>query len=316
MKKFLALAVSLAMCFSLAGCMSNKDNNNNSDVINSANYRVGVGSYTTTEGSASSVEGENGKGVVSTTYATVIFDENNIIQKVYIDEVESKIRFDSKGQLTDTTSGRYVRSKRELGDEYNMKAASGIGKEWYEQINSLESWLVGKNIKDISSGVAGMDWYGVNNDYANNVVNGAEDIGNGVVNGAKSIANGVRNGVNDMTDGNTATPRNGTTTAEGITDNTNDNGTVYNTTPNNTTNNTANNTENNMNNNANGNADNNTNNGTADNNMNNNTNGDNMNNGNTTNNNALNWEEDLKSSVTIDLKNIKIALQRAYENAR
>ena len=30
----------------------------------------------------------------------------------------------------------------------------------------------------------------------------------------------------------------------------------------------------------------------------------------------INWEEDLKSSVTIDLKNIQKAVQKAYENAR
>ena len=31
---------------------------------------------------------------------------------------------------------------------------------------------------------------------------------------------------------------------------------------------------------------------------------------------TVNWEEDLKSSVTIDLTNIQRAVQKAYENAR
>lgn len=33
-------------------------------------------------------------------------------------------------------------SKKELGDDYNMKQASTIGKEWYEQVNYLENYIL------------------------------------------------------------------------------------------------------------------------------------------------------------------------------
>lgn len=33
-------------------------------------------------------------------------------------------------------------SKKDLGDDYGMKARSGIGKEWYEQIEFLENYIV------------------------------------------------------------------------------------------------------------------------------------------------------------------------------
>ena len=303
MKKFLALTALLAICLSAAGCTAKEnDNNTNSDMIDSTGYRVGVGSYTTTADSSPSVEGENGKGVVSTTYATVIFDENNIIQKVYIDEVQSKIYFDGNGQLVNSDSHKEIRSKRELGDEYGMKAASGIGKEWYEQINSLESWLVGKNIAEISDSVADMGSYGTDGDYADSIVNGAENAADGMaenaVDGAKSIINGIADGARNIMGGSENNARNsenntsdgGTDTAEGI------------------TNDTAPLTD--------GNADNMT--------------GDTQtdstppapdrtdNNGNGTMNgtNSLDWKEDLKSSVTIDLTNIQRALHKAYINAR
>ena len=304
MKKFLALTAVLAICLSAAGCTAkDNDKNTNSDMIDSTGYRVGIGSYTTTEDSAPSVEGENGKGVVSTTYATVVFDENNIIKKVYIDEVQSKIYFDGNGQLVNKDSYSEIRSKRELGNEYGMKAASGIGKEWFEQINSLENWLVGKNIAEISDGVMNMGSYGTNEDYADNIVNDAENaadgMANGVADGAKSIINGIADGARNIMGGTGRTARNsenntttdGTNTAEGISNDTNSM------------------------------ADNNADNMTGDTQVDStppapDRTDDNGNGTMTNGTNALDWKEDLKSSVTIDLTNIQRALHKAYINAR
>ena len=290
MKKFLALAAALALSFSVTACSVDNDNNA-ADTIDRTTYKVGVGSYTTTEDSSSSVEDSSGKGIVSTTYATVIFDENDIIRKIYIDEVESKIYFDSKGHLDESKNNKVVRSKRELGDEYGMKAASNIGKEWYEQINSLEDYLVGKNIRNISDFVMNNGDYGTENDYANslgNENNGENMAGNAIndaVDGAKNIADGIMNGARNILGRNgSSSDGNGTSTAEGITDNTD--GSVADGT--NDYNSGTDNTDGNM--------------------------ADNGTDGTSTGN--INWEEDLKSSVTIDLKNIQKAVQKAYENAR
>lgn len=298
MKKFLALTAVLAICISAAGCTAKEnDNNANSDIIDNSSYRVGVGSYTTTSDSSSSVEGENGKGVVSTTYATVVFDENNIIKKIYIDEVQSKIYFDDNGQLINDDNSD-IRSKRELGNEYGMKAASDIGKEWFEQINSLESWLVGKNIADISTGV--LNSYSINGDAANNMSDSTDNSAGGVVedavDGAKSIINGIADGARNIIDGNGSISRNsddnnngGTDTAEGITNDTapvTDNSTDSMTgdTQTDSTPPAPDSTDDN---------------GAM-----------------TNDTNVLDWEEDLKTSVTIDLTNIQRALHKAYINAR
>ena len=40
-------------------------------------------------------------------------------------------------------------TKKELGDGYGMKAASGIGKEWFEQAEALEDWCVGKTVEEV-----------------------------------------------------------------------------------------------------------------------------------------------------------------------
>jgi len=297
MKKLLALTAVLAFCLSAVACGSSTDNNTNSDTIDSASYRVGVGSYTTTDDSSPSVEGENGKGVVSTTYATVIFDNNDIIRKVYIDEVQSKIYFDGNGQLVNRDAYNDIRSKRELGDEYNMKPASDIGKEWYEQINSLESWLVGKNIKEISDSVMNMGPYGTEDDYANNTSDSAENNAeNNTDNAAKNIADDARGIVDGVVDGarnilgrngeNSNTDTDGTNTAEGIT---------------NSTDNTDDNNSGNI---------------TGDTQTDSTPPAPDREDMNDMAEDYLDWEEDLKSSVTIDLTNIQRALQKAYANAR
>lgn len=299
MKKILALTAALALSVSMVACGADNDNNA-TDTVDSANYKVGVGSYTTNDDSRSSAEGENGKGVTSTTYATVIFDENDTIKKVYIDEVESKIYFDAHGQIDESRSNSEIRSKRELGDEYGMKAASGIGKEWYEQINSLEDWLVGKNLREISDYVMNSGYYGTENDYADSLGNEDENMAegavDGVVDGAKRIADGIMNGArNIMGRNSTNSNTEGTDTAEGITNNT-DSSVADGTNDYNSGSNSATNDENHVNNN-----------GSA---------ADSENSNSNSGMNSINWEEDLKSSVTIDLTNIQRALQKAYQNAR
>ena len=60
------------------------------------------------------------------------------IIKVNIDEYGAK-SFD----------GLMSGSKKELGNSYNMKSYSEIGKEWNEQIEALENYIVTKGIDNI-----------------------------------------------------------------------------------------------------------------------------------------------------------------------
>ena len=62
--------------------------------------------------------------------------------------VEAGLAFDSSGTLTGDAS-QEIHTKKELGDDYGLKAASGIGKEWYEQIDALEEWMRGKMVSDV-----------------------------------------------------------------------------------------------------------------------------------------------------------------------
>lgn len=46
-------------------------------------------------------------------------------------------------------------SKKETKDDYNMKGASSIGKEWYEQIEFLEKYLVENGIDSVNVNAEG-----------------------------------------------------------------------------------------------------------------------------------------------------------------
>ncbi len=43
-----------------------------------------------------------------------------------------------------------VKTKRQLGNDYGMKVASGIGLEWFEQVDNLQKYLAGKTEGDIA----------------------------------------------------------------------------------------------------------------------------------------------------------------------
>ncbi|MEG1049024.1 MAG: hypothetical protein RSE24_00630 [Oscillospiraceae bacterium] len=248
MKKALILAVAMLLLLSAVGCSSKT----NMDEIG---YKVGMASYTSTDKSMPSTPTANGKGSVCTTYVTLVLDKGDVIKRAYIDEVETKVYFNSSGQLVEGSSGE-VKSKRELGDAYNMKPASPIGKEWYEQINSLEKYLEGKKVSDIVAGAgagtmsrmsSGSNAYQRSTD--SNVSSGSVGASSDTMNssGASSVLP-ENSGINS--DGSSIAPA---TSPDGDIP-----GSMQ----------------------------------------------------------GIKWQEDLKTSVTIDLTNIQMAIKRAYEVAK
>lgn len=103
--------------------------------------------------SASSSPGGMGNGLieVDATVAAVILDKEGRIKKCAIDAVQAKINFDDKGTLL-TPPETVFKTKNELGYDYGMKKASGIGKEWYEQAQAFAAYVEDKTpdeVKDI-----------------------------------------------------------------------------------------------------------------------------------------------------------------------
>lgn len=73
-------------------------------------------------------------------------NESGEVSKAIVKTADGKISEVSIDE-TDSKSGK---TKKALGNDYQMKEASKIGKEWYQQIEFLENYIVKNGVDNIS----------------------------------------------------------------------------------------------------------------------------------------------------------------------
>ena len=73
----------------------------------------------------------------------------DVITSCIIDAVQAKIAFDATGKITSDMTAP-VASKTELQDGYNMRMASPIGKEWFEQSAGFSAYVTGKTLAEVA----------------------------------------------------------------------------------------------------------------------------------------------------------------------
>lgn len=83
-----------------------------------------------------------------TDYAIVTVDAEGKVTSCLIDASQAKCSI-ADGKFT-VEKGAY-KSKKELQGDYNMKGASPIGKEWFEQAAAFEAWCIGKTADEIKA---------------------------------------------------------------------------------------------------------------------------------------------------------------------
>ncbi len=110
--------------------------------------KIGTSSIVKVKGANyNAADSKDGTAQSDVTMCTVVLDDAGKITYVNFDVAQSKFAFNDKGELTtDLTKG--VVSKKELGANYGMAKVSEIGKEWFEQIEAYEQWLVGKTVDE------------------------------------------------------------------------------------------------------------------------------------------------------------------------
>ena len=109
---------------------------------------LGLGIVTAISHSADfSAEGD-GVAQAYSTYALASKDADGVITSAIIDASQANITFDAAGKLTVATDATFV-TKNELGDDYGMKVASSIQKEWYEQAAAFAAFATGKTIDEV-----------------------------------------------------------------------------------------------------------------------------------------------------------------------
>jgi len=100
--------------------------------------------------SASASAEADGVAKYDVTVVAVTVDDGGVIHDCRIDNIPASVTFDASGVITSDVSAAIL-SKNELGDNYGMRKASSIGKEWNEQAAAIAAYAVGKNAADLGS---------------------------------------------------------------------------------------------------------------------------------------------------------------------
>ncbi len=83
------------------------------------------------------------------TYMAVTTDADGRITGSILDASQGTVKFDAAGTITSDINGA-IKTKQELGDDYGMKQASAIGKEWYQQADAFEEYIAGKTAGEVA----------------------------------------------------------------------------------------------------------------------------------------------------------------------
>lgn len=131
MKKLIALTLVLVL---VAGC-------------GAPTLKLGLGMISNV--SITAAGEKDGSAQVDTTACAVSLDANGKIVSVSWDVTQGKAKFGTDGTAK-SEAANDIKSKKELGDGYNMRGSSAIGKEANEQIAALESYATGKTVAEIT----------------------------------------------------------------------------------------------------------------------------------------------------------------------
>lgn len=99
---------------------------------------------------ANATEEKDGTAGFDSTLVGVIVDKDGKIVDVEIDTVQAKIGFNAKGEIT-SEIGSAFSTKTERGTEYGMGKISSIGKDWFEQIDAFEEYIIGKTADEVKA---------------------------------------------------------------------------------------------------------------------------------------------------------------------
>jgi hypothetical protein len=104
-----------------------------------------------------SVDANEGAAQLNVDAAALTMD-GDVVTSCVIDSLQAKVEYDGTGTITTDVSVA-PKTKTEQGFDYGMVAyqASGIGKEWFEQVAYFCGYVTGKSIKEVSGIAVGAD---------------------------------------------------------------------------------------------------------------------------------------------------------------
>lgn len=153
MKKILAVGLAGLMAVGFAACSSSNDSGKKEDTSKDAVATAKTGYAISSEIKEDEYNKSETALEIDSVCAAVLVDADGKIIDVKIDEAQTKpdLKKDN-GDVSD------LRTKLEKKEDYGMKSASPIGKEWYEQVEAFEAWAKGKTAEEVKTGI-GEDGY-------------------------------------------------------------------------------------------------------------------------------------------------------------
>jgi hypothetical protein len=80
--------------------------------------------------------------------AVVVLDSNNVVVAIKLDSIQGQLEWAEEAEILGDKDAPNL-TKLERGDNYGMRAASSIDREWYEQVEAFSSWIVGRTLGDV-----------------------------------------------------------------------------------------------------------------------------------------------------------------------
>ena len=120
-------------------------NATDSKAVESNTFKLGI--VTEAEG-ADATEAKAGSIELETSIVAAAVDADGKVTAIVNDCLQVKYGFDTAG-VASTDKATKLSTKRELGNDYNMKAYGGAAKEWFEQANAFDDTCLGKTATEI-----------------------------------------------------------------------------------------------------------------------------------------------------------------------
>ena len=174
MKKTLAIALALMLCLGLlAACgsptvviydgastpaadpIASEEPSASEKPLEIPQGEIAMGFYMTAahasghSGSSDASDEAEGLAQTNVDIYAVTLNSEGVIVDCKIDAIQCKTNFDAAGHIT-TDAAEPILSKMELQDDYAMRSASGIGREWFEQVEALEQYCIGKTADEVA----------------------------------------------------------------------------------------------------------------------------------------------------------------------
>ena len=160
MKKLICVLLSILMILSVAafvGCDKANETETTAgettagETNEQTTVKLGLGVYTATPSVTDATDEKDGQGNVAITAAVITVDANGKVVACELDTADLTVKYTAEGKAVASNG---FKTKYEQGADYNMVAYGGAAKEWFEQADAFESFVVGKTLAEIKAAVA------------------------------------------------------------------------------------------------------------------------------------------------------------------